>query len=211
MDFAKSERVAVLIDSPELRATLGGMGIDIDFKKLLSLFQSVAHLVRIAFYHIDREDGETSSMRPLIDWLDYNGYQTIGCSGREADVGRRSNKNFLNVRLAVDALELANGVDHVVVFSGDAVLGPVVDALKWRGKRVSIVSTLQLRPPMVADELRRKADQFIDIADFIEHIALDHSVTVVKRRRSRAPVKVGADDDGQASVRPQKDVEASTS
>lgn len=184
MVFAKTERLAVLIDGPDLRATAGGIGIDIDFKKVLSFFQDVSQLVRIQFYHIDRDDEEEASLRPLTDWLDYNGFSTIACSGRDTEaVGRRSNKNFLNVRMAVDALELASVVDHLVIFSGDAVLGPLVDALKWRGKRVSIISTLQLRPPMIADDLRRRADQFIDIADMIEHVAKD-APTPAKRRKS---------------------------
>jgi uncharacterized LabA/DUF88 family protein len=187
MVFAKTERLAVLIDGPELRAAAGGIGIDIDFKRVLSFFQDVAHLVRIKFYHIDRDDEDETSLRPLTDWLEYNGFSTVACSGREVETaGRRSNKNFLNVRLTVDALELASVVDHVVVFSGDAVLAPLVDALKWRGKRVSIISTLQLRPPQVADDLRRKADQFIDIADLIEYVAKDPAAATKKRRPARA-------------------------
>lgn len=191
MNFAKTERLAVFIDGPELRATVGGMGLDIDFKKILGFFQGIAHLVRIQFYHIDRDDEEEASLRPLTDWLEYNGYSTVACSGRENESsGRRSNKNFLNVRMAVDALEIAPLVDHIVLFSGDAVLSPLVDALKWRGRRVSVVSTLQLRPPMIADELRRKADQFIDIADIAEHVAKDMgSVKPKKVRAQRAPRK----------------------
>lgn len=188
MVFAKTERLAVLIDGPDLRATAGGIGIDIDFKKVLAFFQDAAQLIRIQFYHIDRDDDEDEApSRPLTDWLDYNGFSTVACSGRESEsVGRRSNKNFLNVRLAVDALELSQTVDHVVIFSGDAVLGPLVDALKWRGKRVSIVSTLQLRPPMIADELRRRADQFIDIADMIQHVAKDKPASARRRAVPRA-------------------------
>jgi len=187
MVFAKTERLAVLIDGPDLRATAGGIGIDIDFKKVLSFFQDVSQLVRIQFYHIDREDEDETSLRPLTDWLDYNGFSTVACSGRDAEVvGRRSNKNFLNVRMAVDALELASVVDHLVIFSGDAVLGPLVDALKWRGKRVSIISTLQLRPPMIADDLRRRADQFIDIADMMEYVAKDMAAPAKRRKATRS-------------------------
>jgi uncharacterized LabA/DUF88 family protein len=211
MDFHQTERIAVFIDGPELRATVGGIGFELDFKRLLAFFQSLGRLVRISFYHIDREDDEEHSLRPLTDWLEYNGYTTIACAGRESDgIGRRSNKNFLNVRMTVDALEIANGVDHVVIFSGDAVLGPLVDALKWRGKRVSVCSTLQLRPPMVADELRRRADQFVDIADIIEHIAKDPLV-VVKQRRGRPAQRKQAPPQPQSPVRSQNEVDASTS
>jgi uncharacterized LabA/DUF88 family protein len=200
MYFRHSERVAVLIDGAELRATAGGIGIDIDFRKLLALFRDSSQLARAIFYFVDRDDGdESTSLKPLTDWLSYQGYKTVACQGRdEPEPGvRRRNKNFLNVRLAVDALEMAAHVDHVVIFSGDNVLCPVVDALKWRGVRVSIVSTLQLRPPMVADELRRHADQFIDLADIVESIAkdvpveervagVDGIIPLAKRRRRMA-------------------------
>lgn len=209
MEFSTSERIAVFIDGAELRAAVGGIGIDVDFKKLRALFEGVAKLGGMLFYHIDREDDEEDTLRPLIDWLDYNGYRTVACSGRETDaISRRGNKGFVNVRLTVDALEMAAGVDHIVIFSGDAVLGPLVDALKWRGKRVSIVSTLQLRPPLVADNLRRRADQFIDLADIIEHIAKDHVSLGTPRR---GPRSVGRAVHSARSTSPQKEVDASTS
>lgn len=189
MHFAKTERIAVFIDGPELRSTVGGLGIDVDFKKVLAFFQGIAQLVRISFYSIDREDEDESALKPLTDWLEYNGFHTVPCAGRETEsAGRRSNKNFLNVRMTVDALSIAPNVDHIVIFSGDAVLGPLVDALKWQGRRVSIISTLQLRPPMVADDLRRRADQFIDIADIIENVAKDVTPATVRRRRVRSQV-----------------------
>lgn len=211
MDFSTSERIAVFIDGAELRAAVGGIGIDVDFKRLRALFEGVAQLAGILFYHIDRDDEDEHTLRPLIDWLDYNGYRTVACAGRETDAGsRRGNKGFLNVRLAVDALDMASGVDHVVIFSGDAVLGPVVDALKWRGKRVSIVSTLQLRPPMIADTLRRKADQFIDIADIIQHIAKDQVPVARQRTARKAPPRKAVSQSGP-SASPQKEADASTS
>lgn len=173
MYFTPRERVAVFIDGSELRATMTGMDIDVDFKKLRDYFQQSCQLVRAVFYFIER-DADDASLHPLSDWLDYNGYTTVACSGLD-DGGdqtvRRRNKNFLNVRLTVDALEISPAVDHIVIFSGDSVLGPLVDALKWRGRRVSIISTLLLKPPMVADDLRRRADQFIDLADIAPALA----------------------------------------
>lgn len=188
MHFRPDERIAVFIDGSELRATAGGMGIDVDFKKLLAYFRTCGRLVRAQFYFVDRDDDE-DSLRPLTDWLVYNGYTTVPCAGRDDQdmPGRRRNKGFLNVRLTVDALETADRIDHAVIFSGDNVLGPLIDALKWRGRRVSIVSTLQLRPPMIADDLRRRADQFIDLADIIQHIAKEPQVAVVRRRTRHVP------------------------
>lgn len=194
--FSNAERLAVFIDGSDFRLTAGGLGIDVDFKKLIAYFRDSAHLVRAHFYFVDRDDEDGISLRPLTDWLDYNGYTTIACSGSDSDPespGRRRNKNFLNVQLTVDVLEIAPVVDHVVIFTGDAVLAPLVDALKWRGRRVSIISTLQLRPPMVADGLRRRADQFIDIADIVQHVAKESPAVAIKEpvaaKRARRPAR----------------------
>ncbi len=187
MYFDKSERLAVFIDGPELRGAMGALGVDVDFKKIYHLFERAGHLLRVTFYHIEREDDEQHSMRPLIDWLEYNGFSTVACQGREGDSpARRGNKNFLNVRLAVDALVMAEQVDHIVIFSGDAVLGPLIDALKWRGCRVSIFSTLRARPPMIADDLRRKADQLVDLADILDEITKDRAYDPPRGKRSSA-------------------------
>jgi uncharacterized LabA/DUF88 family protein len=76
----------------------------------------------------------------------------------------------MDIELAVDAMELAEHLDHIVLFSGDGDFRTLVEALQHKGKRVSVVSTLTTQPPMVADELRRQADQFIDLADLQKDI-----------------------------------------
>lgn len=193
MDIHTAERLAVFIDGPELRGAVAGIGIDVDFKKIHRLFEQAGQLLRITFYHIEREDDEDHSMRPLTDWLEYNGYTTVACQGREGEAAaRRGNKNFLNVRLAVDALGLAEHVDHIVIFSGDAVLGPLVDALKLRGCRVSIFSTVKSRPLMIADDLRRRADQFVDLAHVLKDIAKDQPPEKAKVRRTQPEAQQNA-------------------
>ena len=88
--------------------------------------------------------------------------------------GRRKIKGNMDIELTVDAMRLVENLDHIVLFSGDGDFRSLVAALQQMGKRVSVVSTLQTQPPMVADELRRQADQFIDIAD-LEQLDLPRS------------------------------------
>ena len=69
----------------------------------------------------------------------------------------------MDVEIAVDAMELAPHVDHVVLFSGDGDFRPLVEGLQRQGVRVSVVSTIRSKPPMIADELRRQTDNFIEL------------------------------------------------
>ena len=167
MHFYPSERVALFIDGANLYATSKALGFDIDYKRLLSHFRSKGKLIRALYYTALIEDQEYSSIRPLIDWLDYNGYSMVTKPTKEfTDAsGRRKIKGNMDIELAVDAMLLAEQLDHIVLFSGDGDFRSLVAALQQKGKRVSVVSTLQTQPPMIADELRRQADQFVDMAD----------------------------------------------
>lgn len=173
MHFHASERSAVFIDGPNLHAASKALNIEIDYKRLLGLFRERCHLVRALYYTVDASDQEFSSLRPLIDWLDYNGFSTVTKPAKAAaDAnGRRGIRNDMDVALAVDALRLAEHVDHIIIFSGDGALTPLVAALRMRGRRVSVVSTLKAKPPMISDELRRQADQFVELADLEIHLA----------------------------------------
>ena len=135
-------------------------------------------MVRALYYTALAEDQEYSSIRPLIDWLDYNGYTMVTKPTKEFtdSMGRRKVKGNMDIELTVDAMKLSEQLDHVVIFTGDGDFRALVQALQERGKRVSIVSTLQTQPPMVADELRRQADQFIDIADLEQLICRDQGM-----------------------------------
>jgi len=172
MYFDKSERVALFIDGANLYATSKALGFDIDYKLMLTFFRKRAQLIRASYYTALIEDQEYSSIRPLVDWLDYNGYSMVTKPAKEfTDAsGRRKIKGNMDIELAVDAMRLGKTLDHVVLFSGDGDFRYVVAALQQDGKRVSVVSTLQTQPAMVADELRRQADQFIDIADLEDEI-----------------------------------------
>jgi len=189
MHFYQDEKVALFIDGANLYATSKSLGFDIDYKKLLALFRQKCHLVRALYYTALAEDQEYSSIRPLIDWLDYNGYSMVTKPTKEfTDAsGRRKIKGNMDIELSVDAMRLADGLDHIVLFSGDGDFRSLVGALQQKGRRVSVVSTLQTQPPMVADELRRQADQFIDIADLEQLICRDPASRPIREPRSYAP------------------------
>ena len=186
MYFNPTERMALFVDGANLYATAKALGFDIDYKRLLSLFRTKGLLVRALYYTALVEDQEYSSIRPLIDWLDYNGYTMVTKPVKEyTDVsGRRKIKGNMDIELAVDAMELSEHLDHIVLFSGDGDFRPLVAALQQKGRRVSVVSTLQTQPPMVADELRRQSDQFIDLADLEKDICRDPAARVPRESRT---------------------------
>jgi uncharacterized LabA/DUF88 family protein len=173
----QNERIALFIDGANLYATAKSLGFDIDYKRLLGHFREKGHLVRALYYTALAEDQEYSSIRPLIDWLDYNGFSMVTKPTKEFTdgSGRRKIKGNMDIELAVDAMRLAENLDHIVLFSGDGDFRSLVAALQQMGKRVTVVSTLHTQPPMVADELRRQADQFFDLADLEHVVARDDS------------------------------------
>jgi uncharacterized LabA/DUF88 family protein len=172
-----SNRIALFIDGANLYATAKTLGFDIDYKRLLKEFQSRGTLVRAFYYTAVIEDQEFSSIRPLIDWLDYNGYTVVTKATKEfIDAsGRRKVKGNMDIELAVNAMELAEHVDQIVLFSGDGDFRSLVEALQRRGVRVTVVSTISSQPPMVADELRRQADVFTDLMELRSQLGRDPS------------------------------------
>jgi uncharacterized LabA/DUF88 family protein len=185
------QRLALFIDGANLYATTKTLGFDIDYKRLLKEFQGRGNLVRAFYYTALVEDQEYSSIRPLIDWLDYNGYRVVTKPTKEFvdSTGRRKIKGNMDIELAIDALELAPYIEHAVLFSGDGDFRSLVEALQRRGVRVSVVSTVSTQPPMVADELRRQADEFIDLAHLIQRIGRDPADR--PERPPRAPGEFG--------------------
>ena len=173
MLFYPAERIALFIDGANLYATAKALGFDIDYKKLLALFRTKGHMVRALYYTALAEDQEYSSIRPLVDWLDYNGYTMVTKPTKEfTDAsGRRKIKGNMDIELAIDVMEMAEHLDHIVIFSGDGDFRRLVEAVQRRGVRVSVVSTVKSQPPMVADELRREADTFIELQDIADAIA----------------------------------------
>lgn len=175
--FDSREKVALFIDGANLYAAAKSLGFDIDYRKLLKAFQERGYLLRAYYYTALVEDQEYSSIRPLIDWLDYNGYKVVTKPAKEFtdSTGRRKIKGNMDIELTIDAMELADAVDHFVIFSGDGDFRSLVEALQRRGRKVSVVSTLSTQPPMIADDLRRQADHFIDLKALRDEIGRDPS------------------------------------
>jgi uncharacterized LabA/DUF88 family protein len=194
MTVSSANRTALFIDGASLYSATKALGFDIDYKRLLKEFQSHGTLVRAFYYTAVIEDQEFSSVRPLLDWLDYNGFTVVTKPTKQfIDAnGYRKVKGNMDIELAVNAMELADHVDHIVLFSGDGNLRSLVEAVQRRGVRVTVVSTISSQPPMIADELRRQADEFTDLIDLQSGIGrgpLDretplHSTHYVHRRTS---------------------------
>ena len=173
MKFYPQERMAIFIDGANLYSTVRALGFDIDYRKLLDLFGSQGRLVRAFYYTALVEDQEFSPLRPLVDWLDYNGYTLVTKPTKEFTdaMGRRKIKGNMDMELAIDMMEMAKKVDHIVLFSGDGDFRRLIEAVQREAVRVSVVSTLRSSPPMLADELRRQADEFIELQDLAPQIA----------------------------------------
>jgi uncharacterized LabA/DUF88 family protein len=183
--FYPEERVALFIDGANLHAAARALGFDIDYKRLLRTFQEQCRLIRAFYYTALIEDQEYSPLRPLVDWLDYNGFTMVTKPTKEFTdaMGRRKIKGNMDIELAIDVLEMSAHLDHVVLFSGDGDFRRLVEAVQRRGVRVSVVSTVKSQPPMVADELRRQADVFIELEELSPLIARQHA----PRQQGAAP------------------------
>ena len=181
MHFYERERIALFIDGANTHAACRALGFSIDFKRLLMLFRSKAHLVRIYYFTalIEVSDDEFSSLRPLVDWLDYNGFAMITKPAKQFTdaTGRTKIKGNMDVEIAVTALQIADHIYHAVLLTGDGDFVSLVAALQGQGKRVTVVSSLKTSPPMIADELRRQADQFVDLVQLEDDISRDRAPT----------------------------------
>ena len=163
--FYRDERLALLIDGSNLHAAAKALGFDIDYKLLRTEFMRRGKLLRALYYTAILENDEYSPIRPLVDWLNYNGFNMVTKPAKEYtdSTGRRKVKGNMDIELCVDAMELAPHVDHIVIFSGDGDFRPLVESLQRNGVRVSVVSTIRSQPPMISDELRRQVDNFIEL------------------------------------------------
>jgi uncharacterized LabA/DUF88 family protein len=173
MAFYKDERLSLFIDGANLYGAARAVGLEIDFRKLLKEFQTRGRLVRANYYTALVENDDYSPIRPLVDWLAYNGFNVVKKAAREYvdRDGRKRVRGNMDVELAVDMLEAASWSDHIVLFSGNGDFRALVEAVKAKGVRVSVVSTMNATPPMISDDLRREADTFIELTDLGELIA----------------------------------------
>ena len=172
MDFYEDERIGLFIDGANLHAAARSLGFDIDYKQLLNIFKNEGRLIRALYYTALLEDQENSPIRPLVDWLDYNGYTMVTKPAKEYmdTSGHRKIKGNMDIEISIDAIEMCEHMDHIVLFSGDGDFRRLIEAVQRRGKRVTVISTVRSHPPMAADELRRQADVFIELEDLKEKI-----------------------------------------
>ena len=170
MYFHPNEKLALFIDGSNLFATAKSLNFDIDYKRLRSFFAEKGILLRANYYTALLEDQEYSPLRPLVDWLDYNGYTLITKPTKEFTDhrGEKKIKGNMDMELAIDMMGLADHVDHMVLFSGDGDFRRLVEAVQRKGVRVTVVSSTKTVPPMIADELRRQADNFIELSSMHE-------------------------------------------
>ncbi|MFA6966615.1 NYN domain-containing protein [Bosea sp. (in: a-proteobacteria)] len=175
--MAADPRIALFIDGANLYATAKQLGFDMDYRRLLREFQGRGNLIRAFYFTTLVESEEYSSIRPLVDWLDYNGYRVITKAAKEFTdaTGRRRIKGNMDIELAIEMLELAPHLDQIYLFSGDGDFRPLVEAVQRKGVKVSVVSTISTNPPMVSDDLRRQCDEFIDLAQLMQKIGRDPS------------------------------------
>lgn len=164
------EKVILFIDGANLYSAARGLNFDIDYKKLLEEFKKHGRLIRANYYTALLEDQDFSPIRPLVDWLDYNGYALITKPAKEFtdQMGRRRIKGDMDIEIAVDMLAAAAFADHIFLFSGDGDFVALLEAVQRKGVRVSVVSTIRTNPPAAADDLRRQADNFIDLMDLTQ-------------------------------------------
>jgi uncharacterized LabA/DUF88 family protein len=186
-----THKIALFIDGANFYGTAKQLGFEIDYRRLLKEFQGRGYLLRAFYYTALVESEEYSSIRPLVDWLDYNGYRVVTKPVKEfTDAsGRRRFKGNMDVELSIDAMELAPHIDQMVLFSGDGDFTPLVTAMQRKGVKVSVVSTVTSNPPMVADDLRRQCDEFIDLAHLMPRIGRDPGD---KSDRGSRPAPAGA-------------------
>jgi len=191
------ERIGLFIDGSNLYAAARALNFDIDYKRLLEHFATKGRLVRAMYYTALMDEAEYSPLRPLVDWLDYNGYTMVTKPTKEFtdSAGRRKIKGNMDIELAIDVMEMAPALDHIVLFSGDGDFRRLIEAIQRMGLRCSVVSTVKSQPPMVADELRRQADNFIELMDLQAAIG----------RGGERPVRPPREDHHSSAPQPPSD------
>ena len=183
--FYRDERLALFIDGSNLYAATKALGFDIDYKLLRSEFMRRGKMVRAFYYTALIENEEYSPIRPLVDWLDYNGFTMVTKTAREfvSQDGRKRYRGATDIELAVDMVLMAPKLDCIVLFTGNGDFKHAVERAQEQGCRVVCVSTMKSQPPLASDEIRRQADQFVDLTELEDVIARKPNGGAPKRER----------------------------
>ena len=180
----KKKSVAILIDGSNLHAACRALGFNMDYKRLLAMFDDC--IFKSYYFTALPPDTEQSTLRPMVDYLEFNGFTVIKKNWKEFNQSSTftcrecsalnvfnsiKNKGNMDIEIAVVALEVAPYVTDVFFFSGDGDFRFLVESLQRRyGIFVTVFSTIKSNPVMCADALRRQADAFIDLADIRSQI-----------------------------------------
>jgi len=195
--FYPTDRIALFIDGANLYSAAKALGFDIDYRKLLDEFKKRGLLIRAYYYTAIAENDDYSPIRPLVDWLDYNGFTLVTKPAREFtdSQGRKRWRGDMDIEIAVDMLQMAETADHLVLFSGDGDFRALVEAVQRKGRRVTVVSTMKSQPPMTSDDLRRQADNFVDLADLGGIIGRPQRTPPRQTSDNRTPAEREAEDE----------------
>ncbi|MFT8474607.1 MAG: NYN domain-containing protein [Acetobacter orientalis] len=195
MNLKKDERTCLFIDGSSLYSTSRSLGFDVDYKKLLDFFTSKTHIIRAYYYAAILDTEDYSPLKPLTDWLSYNGYFLVTKPAREFTdaTGKRRVKGNMEIEIAVDMLEMAPHIDHAILFTGDSDFRRVVEAVQRQGTRVSVVSSMRSNPPLIGDDLRRQADQFLELATLGTNLTRRQTEAPTRPVRAAAPIRHPAD------------------
>ncbi len=196
MSFYPTDRICLFIDGANLYSAAKALNFDIDYRKLLDEFKKRGVLIRAYYYTALVEGDDYSPIRPLVDWLDYNGFALVTKTAKEYtdSQGRKRWRGDMDIEIACDMMEMADHADHLVLFSGDGDFRRLVEAVQRKGARVTVVSTVKSSPPMTSDELRRQADTFVDLAD------LASTVGRPRQHQNTGPKFVNAEEDFDDAV-----------
>ncbi|MCG0998611.1 LabA-like NYN domain-containing protein [Acetobacter persici] len=192
MNLKKEERTCLFIDGSSLYSTSRGLGFDVDYKKLLDFFTSKTHIIRAYYYAAILDTEDYSPLKPLTDWLSYNGYFLVTKPAREFtdSTGKRRVKGNMEIEIAVDMMEMAPHIDHAILFTGDSDFRRVVEAVQRQGTRVSVVSSMRSSPPLIGDDLRRQADNFMELATIASNFTRRQQTETQRPRTGAAPAPI---------------------
>ena len=172
-----AERTALFIDGANFYVTVKTLELEVDYQRLLDYFSRRGRMIRAYYYTAIPNANEFSSLRKLMDFLQYNGYNVVSKVTREyidLETNRVRIKGNMDMELALDMLKLAPRLDHAYLFSGDGDFCRLLEEVQELGTRVTVVSSIRTQPAMAADVLRRKADEFIELDDIADHIRRRH-------------------------------------
>jgi len=163
-------KTAAFIDGSNFYASAKNLGFTINYKLLLEWLKRERGLFRAYYYTAIRPNQDDNPIIRLCDWLEYNGFTMNVKDTKEflnQDTGRMKVKGNMDVEMVVDAMLMAKHVDHIMLFTGDGDFTYLVDNLQKLGVYVTVCSTIKTKPSMLADELRRQADEFFDISELV--------------------------------------------